>query len=120
MRAKRAAPARVTTDTPLRQYVWGRYIDELIQQREGTDSETPTDYYLLSDLLYRSAALTTQEGDDPVKIAEAYDTDAYGRTLVFSGTGTDEAWFTDDDPATHAPLAHLTHCPTPSLPPVNP
>ena len=50
-------------------------------------------YYLLSDLLYRSAALTNSSGE----IVEAYDTDAYGNTLIFSGPGADNAWFTNDD-----------------------
>ena len=29
-------------------------------------------------------------------IAEAYDTDAYGNTLIFTGPGADGVWFTDD------------------------
>ena len=29
--------------------------------------------------------------------SEAYDTDAYGNTLVFTGPGADGVWFTDDD-----------------------
>ena len=58
------------------------------------------DYYPLSDLLYRTVALT----DDNADIVEAYDTDAYGNTLVFTDPGPDEAWFTDDDVPTDAPL----------------
>ena len=30
-------------------------------------------------------------------VSEAYDTDAYGNTLVFTGPGADGVWFTDDD-----------------------
>ncbi len=30
-------------------------------------------------------------------IVEAYDTDAYGSTLIFTGPGADGIWFTDDD-----------------------
>ena len=30
-------------------------------------------------------------------IAEAYDTDAYGNTLIFTAPGPDGVWFTDDD-----------------------
>ncbi len=84
-------------DTPLRQYVWGAYVDELIQQRDLGDPDV--DYYLLSDLLYRSVALT----DASKTIAETYDTDAYGRTLIFSGDGADDLWFTDDDDTTDDP-----------------
>ena len=33
----------------------------------------------------------------PGIVSEAYDTDAYGNTLVFTGLGADGVWFTDDD-----------------------
>jgi YD repeat-containing protein len=52
---------RDDSNTLLRQYVWGQYVDELIQQREyqnapaGQDS---ADWYPLTDLLYRPVALT--------------------------------------------------------------
>jgi len=61
----------------------------------GPQPLTPGNYYPLSDLLYRSAALTST--DDSANVVEAYDTDAYGNTLLFSGPGTDGLWFTDDD-----------------------
>jgi len=79
-------------DTVLRQYVWGHYVDELMQLRELT-GEKAGDYYPLTDLLHRAVALT----DGAAKIVEAYDTDAYGWTLVFTGPGADGRWFTDDD-----------------------
>jgi RHS repeat-associated protein len=85
-------------DTPVRQYVWGLYIDELIQLRENV-SGSPADYYPLQDLLYRTTALTDSAGD----IVETYDTDAYGRTLAFSSPGPDGHWFTDDDATTSQP-----------------
>jgi len=50
-------------------------------------------YYPLSDLLYRTVALTDTGND----VVEAYDTDTYGNTLVYSGPGADDTWFTDDD-----------------------
>jgi len=78
-------------DAVLRQYVWGLYVDELVQQKEKGDPDTDT--YLLSDLLYRSVALT----DDDKDIQEAYDTDAYGNTLVFSDPDPADGWFGDDD-----------------------
>jgi RHS repeat-associated protein len=91
------------TGSTTRQFVWGQYIDELVQMKTDVDTGSqplsPGDYYLLSDLLYRSAALTDSSGD----IVEAYDTDAYGNTLVFSGPGTDSDWFTDDDVLSNQP-----------------
>jgi len=85
-------------DTPLRQYVWGRYVDELIQQRD-IEGQEYADYYLLSDLLYRSVALT-----DVVKaIQEAYDTDAYGNTLIFDQPGTAGNWFASNAHRTNVP-----------------
>ena len=47
----------------------------------------------LRDLPYRAAALTNSSGS----IVEAYDCDAYGNTLIFTGPGADGVWFTDDD-----------------------
>jgi hypothetical protein len=38
-----------TFDTPVRQYVWGRYIDELIQMRESP-YDSPVDRLVLNDL----------------------------------------------------------------------
>ena len=80
------------------QYVWGQYIDELIQLKalaghRPAAARGAATYYLLSDLLYRSAALTNASAG----IVEAYDTDAYGNTLLFSAAGTGGAWFTDAD-----------------------
>ena len=74
--------------------VWGQYVDELIQQREIGD----TDYYLLSDLLYRAVALT----DDEAAIVETYDCDAYGNTIAYDTAGG-EGWWEDDDEATSNP-----------------
>ena len=88
-------------ETPLRQYVWGRYVDELIQQHE---MDGGADYFLLSDLLYRSVALTDDPAEGEAEVVEAYDTDAYGNTLMYSGPGNDTLWFTDDDVITGDPL----------------
>ena len=86
-----------STDTPIRQYVWGTYIDECIQLTTlttlGPQSLPAGTYYLLQDLLYRAVALTNSNGS----VVEAYDTDAYGNTLIFTAPGTDGVWFTDDD-----------------------
>ena len=81
-----------------RHYVWGAYVDELIQQK---DIVAPTGtYYPLSDLLYRTMALT----DHLKAIQEVYDTDAYGNTLIYDADGTDNTWFTDDDVAANDPI----------------
>ena len=79
------------------QYVWGQYIDELVQLKTyGNAGPQPLNgiFYLLSDLLYRSAALT-DTSPTPV-IAEAYDTSAYGDTMLFTTAGTGGNWFADD------------------------
>lgn len=57
------------------------------------------DYYPLSDLLYRSVALT----DDDKDIVEAYDTDAYGNTLIYDEPGSGDHWFAYDAHQTHVP-----------------
>jgi RHS repeat-associated protein len=86
-----------STDTPIKQYIWGSYIDECIQLTTytilGSQSLPAGAYYLLQDLLYRAAALTDFTGT----VVEAYDTDAYGNTIIFTGPGTDGICFTDDD-----------------------
>ena len=112
-----------STDTPIRQYIWGTYpgaaaltrpfastgfrqqntglgslnIDECIQLTTliplGPQSLSPGTYFLLQDLLYRAVALTSSSGNN----VEAYDTDAYGKTLIFTAPGPDGIWFTDDD-----------------------
>jgi RHS repeat-associated protein len=76
------------------QYVWGIYIDELIQRKMPSGP-----FYLLSDLLTGASALTNSSGG----IVEAYDTDAYGNTICYSGPGTDGIWFTNDDVTTTNP-----------------
>ncbi len=78
---------------------WGAYIDELLQQRE-LGGRQAVDLYPVSDLLYRTVAVT----DAGCAVVAAYDTDAYGRTLLYNGPGPDGQWFTDDDQATDNPL----------------
>jgi RHS repeat-associated protein len=65
------------------------------------------DYYPLSDLLYRSVALTDDPAEGDVAVVEAYDTDAYGHTLVYSGPGADDTWFTNDDVTTDDPTCRF-------------
>ena len=84
------------SNTPIRQYVWGAYVDELIQQRDINGGDT--DYYPLSDLLYRTVALTDDPAEGAVAFVEAYDCDAYGNTLIFTDAETPrDTWFTDAD-----------------------
>jgi RHS repeat-associated protein len=82
---------RDSSDDPQKQYIWGTYIDELIQQKIDI-SGTPADQYPLQDLLYRTIALTNSSGS----IIEAYDYDAYGNTLIFTAPGTASNWFAND------------------------
>ena len=88
---------RNASNAPIRQYIWGTYIDECIQLNTltplGPQSLPAGAYYLPQDLLYRAVALTNSSGS----VVEAYDTGAYGNTLIFTAPGTDGVWFTDDD-----------------------
>ena len=69
--------------------MWGIYIDELIQMKAyastGSQPLAAGMYYPLQDLLYRTTATT----DATAAIVEAYDTDAYGNTLIYTGPGAD-------------------------------
>jgi RHS repeat-associated protein len=99
-----------STDTPIRQYVWGTYIDECIQLTTlatlGPQSLPAGYYYLLQDTLYRAMALTNSSGS----VVEAYDTDAYGNTLIFTGPGADGTWFTDDDVQSSYGANEIIYC----------
>ena len=99
-----------STDTPIRQYVWGTYIDECIQLTTlavlGAQNLAAGSYYLLQDLLYRAVALTNSGG----YIVEAYDTDAYGNTLIFIEPGSDGRWFTDDDVQSDYGANEIIYC----------
>jgi len=79
----------------IRQYVWGAYVDECIQLNTltplGPQSLPAGTYYLLQDLLYRAVALTNSTG----VIVEAYDTDAYGNTLIFTAADSSGNWWSD-------------------------
>jgi RHS repeat-associated protein len=69
-------------DTPTIQYIWGIYLDELLQQfnivaLNGFSANVAL--YPMQDLLYRTTGLADSAGT----VREAYDTDAYGNTLIF-------------------------------------
>jgi RHS repeat-associated protein len=93
------------TTTTLRQFVWGQYIDELIQLKAYGDTlRLPAgNYYPLQDLLYRTTALTDNSGG----IVEAYDYDAYGNTLMFSSAGTGGDWWASDAGTTLQPVCEF-------------
>ena len=63
-------------------------------------------YYLLQDTLYRAVALTNSTG----AIVEAYDTDAYGNTLIFTGPTSVNNWFTDDDVQSSYGANEIIYC----------
>ncbi len=94
------------SDGLIAQYVWGIYLDEFVQMQTyattGSQGLAAGTYYPLSDLLYRTTALTDSSGN----IVEAYDTDAYGHTLVFTGVGSTHSWW---DP--NAVQAAIPACP---------
>jgi RHS repeat-associated protein len=51
-------------------------------------------------------ALTNSGGE----IQEAYDTDAYGNTIIFTGPGPDNTWFTDDDTQSSYGASDIIYC----------
>ena len=99
-----------STDTPTKEYIWGTYIDECIQIHllvpAGPQQLPLRHYYLLQDTLHRAVALTNSGGE----IQEAYDTDAYGNTIIFTGTGPDKTWFTDDDTQSSYGANNIIYC----------
>jgi len=95
---------RDVSDAPSKQYVWGMYIDELIQQRDDPDG-TPADRYQLQDMLYRSRALT----DDSGAIVEAYDMDVYGNTIIYDAAGTGSNWWAVDASTTEEPSSDFLY-----------
>ncbi len=84
-----------STDTPIKQYIWGTYIDECIQLTTlvtlGAQNLSPGTYYLCQDLLHRAVALTDSSGT----VVEAYDCDAYGNTLIFTAPDSSSNWWSD-------------------------
>jgi RHS repeat-associated protein len=105
-----ATEERNDEDSPTKQYLWGIYMDELIQQKtyiETSPQELPADdYYALQDLLYRNTALSDDEGS----IVEAYDSDAYGNTLLFDTPGTGGDWFADDAEQVNYSTCEIIFC----------
>ena len=92
----RCVEDRNVSNVPSVQYIWGIYLDELLQMNTyvptGSQSLAAGTYYPLTDLLYRTTALTSSSGS----IVEAYDTDAYGNTLIFTAVGSGSSWWDPD------------------------
>jgi RHS repeat-associated protein len=86
------------SNNPIRQYAWGVYVDECLQLRNDI-SGTPADYFPLQDINYRTVALVDATG----AIAETYDYDPYGNTLIFNAAGTGGNWWADDATQTKSP-----------------
>ncbi len=82
------------------QYVYGNYIDEpmviddrsatIAQLNDGSGSDRQFYHY---NKQYSIHSLTDEAGS----ITEGYVYDAYGRQTVFSNSGVDGTWFTNDD-----------------------
>ncbi len=101
---------RSSSNAPIRQYVWGTYIDELIQLTTlttlGSQNLSPGTYYLSQDLLYRAVALTNSSG----AIVEAYDTDAYGNTLIFTAPDSRSNWWSDSAVQSNYGANEIIYC----------
>jgi RHS repeat-associated protein len=87
---------------PLRQYVYGRYIDEPLTLDDRSGGQTVADLnddsgddrlFYHCNTQYSTFALTDETGS----IVEGYQYDAYGRQTVIRDPGSDGEWFTDDD-----------------------
>jgi RHS repeat-associated protein len=90
---------RTGADAVLMQYLWGLYVDEITHCVEFEMGMPMTYYMMCSDLLYRSTALLNASAN----IAEAYDTDAYGNTIMFDAAGSGSNWWADDAATTADP-----------------
>ena len=100
------------SNNPSVQYIWGIYLDELIQQKNiatingfGVNALL----YPLQDLLYRTTGLA--DASSPPVMREAYDTDAYGNTLIFRNTGSPPAAITFNDTGTLDAQVSAPTCP---------
>ena len=97
------------SNNPTKQYVWGIYLDELIQQKNITalnNFSANVVLYPLQDLLYRTMALS----DSASVIREAYDYDAYGNTLIFRNSGSPPSaisWTNNDTQVVYPTCAFL-------------
>jgi RHS repeat-associated protein len=72
----------------------------------GPQSLPAGTYYLLQDLLYRAVALTNSTG----VIVEAYDTDAYGNTLIFTAADSSGNWWSDSAVQSAYGASEIIYC----------
>ncbi len=102
----RCVEDRGVSNEPDFQYVWGIYLDEIVQQKNlvaVNGFAAGAVLYPLQDLLYRTTALA--DTSSPPMVGEAYDFDAYGNTLVFRNAGSPPApiAFSDSDAQVASP-----------------
>ena len=95
----RCVEDRDVSNLPSIQYIWGIYLDEIIQQKNiaaisGFGANALL--YPLQDLLYRTTGLSDSSGT----VREAYDMDAYGNTLIFRNSGSPPSPITFNDTGT--------------------
>ncbi len=93
---------RDVSNSPSVQYLWGIYLDEIIQQMNIAAINgfaAGALLYPLQDLLYRTTGLADSSGT----VLEAYDTDAYGNTLIFRSSPPAQIVFSDSDPQVSVP-----------------
>ncbi len=93
---------RNVSDSPTVQYLWGIYLDEIIQQKNIAAINgfaAGAVLYPLQDLLYRTTGLADSSGT----VMEAFDTDAYGNTLIFRADPPAQLTFSDSDPQVGSP-----------------
>ncbi len=98
----RCVEDRDVSNSPSVQYLWGIYLDEIIQQMNIAAINgfaAGALLYPLQDLLYRTTGLADSSGT----VMEAYDTDAYGNTLIFRSSPPAQIVFSDTDPQVSAP-----------------
>jgi RHS repeat-associated protein len=70
------------TGTTQATYVYGNYIDEVLNMQRGT-ADTPIDYYYHTDDMYNVMAVTDSAGT----VVERYEYGDYGEPKFFDGTG---------------------------------
>lgn len=89
-RANPLPPSHSRSACGSRLFVFGTYLDEVLMMRNAAG----TKYYYHANHLYSVHAITNQSG----AIVEAVGSyDAYGKSTILTGAGTDATWFTGDD-----------------------
>ena len=97
-----------TADATIATYVYGRYIDEVLQMQRCEDgafppcnSVPPVDYYYHTDDLYNVMAVTDAAGN----VVERYEYDDYGTPMFMDATGN-ALTLSDGTPRTSSAIAN--------------